>query len=448
MSSKSNFQMVIILSMLTGLLMGCSSSVKDPTETPSKLKIMYYDEMGYYSQYGTLFAAMFPEIDVEVISKNNVKYEKGKDMNKAVMEFIDAKKPDLLMLNGEQYKNMSSQGKLYDLESFIKRDKFDLEGTVLGITDYIRELSDGKLYGMSPAFFSKAVYYNKDLFAKYEIPFPENGMSWDKLLQLASRFPTTGSEEERIYGIKTYYSDDLYELGISMGGTLGLSFFNTSSMKMTMNSESWKAVFESALEAIKSETIYKGVNESGNGSYESYLFQNPFVAGKVAMTIDENYLVNQITEAQERFKDKAISNWDMVTMPVNPQNPNVTNSMSIDEIFAIDARSSNIDAAWNFISYVNSDEFARIKKEVSTGSLTSRTKYITDESGHNLEALYSLKPIESSIYKDNEKLPYGLFSKIVVLMQEELHKVTSERQSLSKALENIQAQGQQLLDGK
>ncbi|MCD9025964.1 hypothetical protein [Cohnella silvisoli] len=81
------------------------------------------------------------------------------------------------------------------------------------------------------------VVYNKDLFTKYEVPLPEDGMSWDSLLQLAARFPTSGTSEERIYGIKTNpYIYDLFHLGTSIGSTLG----------------SWKAVLETSQKVIQS----------------------------------------------------------------------------------------------------------------------------------------------------------------------------------------------------
>ncbi|WP_232189721.1 hypothetical protein [Cohnella silvisoli] len=87
-------------------------------------------------------------------------------------------------------------------------------------------------------------------------------------------------------------------------------------------------------------------------------------------------------------KEKAIKNWDVVTMPVNPQNPNVTDGTSLDQILAIDAKSSNIEAAWKFISYVNGDDYARVRSKTKLGSSPVRTKYFTDEEGHHLQTFW------------------------------------------------------------
>ncbi|BBI35015.1 ABC transporter substrate-binding protein [Cohnella abietis] len=448
MIRKFRIELIIVLAMLTGLLVGCSTKTEERSDTRSTLKVMYYDKNGYYYQYGMLFSALYPNVDVEVVSTNDINYEDGEDRNKALIKFIDEQKPDVLMLSAEQYKQLSNEGRLYDLDARAKRDKYDLDGIVPGVISYIRELSEGKLYGLSPSFYSKAVYYNKDLFTQYGVPLPEDKMSWDSLLQLAARFPTSGTGEDRIYGIQRKHSYDLYNLGTNIGSTMGLDVFNVSSMKMTINTDSWKAAFETAQKAIQSGAMYTIENQGAMSynTYEDYLFESPFINGKIAMVVDDNGLRNQIKAAQSANKERAIKNWDIVTVPVNPQNPDVTDTMSIDQIFAIDAKSTNIEAAWKFISYVNSDEFAKVKSKINSGSLPVRTKYIKDEEGHNLQAFISLKPVEATLYKDYDKLPNEFFSQILKLTQEQLSQVTNKQQSISEALDNIQKIGQELLN--
>jgi len=451
MRSKDSIQLFIVLGLITFLIAGCSSGNKEHPEARTTLKVMYYDENGFNYQYGMLFSALYPDIDVEVISWNNIKPKDGKDLNEAIFEFIDEKKPDVLMLNAKQYSQMSREGKLLNLEALMARDKFDPDGIVPGIVEYIREQSDGKLYGLAPSFYSKAVYYNKDLFVKHGIPFPEDRMSWDSLLQLADRFPTNGTEEDRIYGLRSSkYANDLYSFGTTIGSTMGLDVFNAASKQMTINSESWKQVFETAQKAIQSPTMFIDDNQFANSyvDYESFVFQDPFIRGKIAMVVDDNYLMSQIKESQKSNAEKAIKSWDLVTMPVNSQNPGVTSSTSVDQILAIDANSANIEAAWKFLSYINGNEFARVKAKSNMGSLPVRTKYIKDEEGHNLQAFYSLKPIESSVYQNYDKIPNETFGKIMELTQQQLKKVTDEELSVSEALDYIQVSGQHLLDAK
>jgi multiple sugar transport system substrate-binding protein len=440
--------LILCLLILTGILAGCSSSGNDSKENAvTSIKVMYYDERSFYQQYGMLFSAMFPEIEIEVVSTQTIQYEQGKDMNKAMQEFIDEQKPDVLMLDIEQYRQKASEGKLYNLEAFIKKDKYDLEGIIPGVIDYVKNQSDGILYGMAPNFSSQALYYNKDMFIKNGVPFPEDRMSWEQLLELAARFPTDGTKEDRIYGLKAGYNNNLYQFGLTMGNSMGLSFVNPTTMQMTINTDSWKAVFDTADKAIKSGSLYmENPNGMSNGSsYESYLLQDPFIGGKVAMVLDGNYLMNQIKEAKNVLKDKGVQNWDLVTVPVNPQSPDVSTGMSIYQIFAIDAQSTNTEAAWKFISYINGDEFARVTSKVQNGGFPIRTKYLAAEEGLNMAAFYSLKPSQSSIYKDFDKLPQDFFMKFDGITQQEMQGVTDGKVSVSEALDNLQNKGQQIL---
>ncbi|BBI36268.1 ABC transporter substrate-binding protein [Cohnella abietis] len=438
----------LFIAMLAGILAGCSSGGNDSKDgQKSSIKVMYYDERGFYQQYGMLFSALYPEVEVEIISTQSVNYEEGKDMKKAMQEFIDEKKPDVLMLSTDEYARMAGEGKLYNLDTLIKKDKYDIEGIVPGVIDYIKQQSDGVLYGLTPNFYGQAIYYNKDLFTKYGVPFPEDRMSWDKLLQLAERFPTNGTKEDRVYGLKQGYQSSLYYLGLNIGSSQGLSYINPTTMKMMINSDSWKAAFELADKAIKSGSLYTEDPYANNqgGTYESYLLSDPFIGGKVAMSIDGNYLLEQIKTAKTVLKDKGVQNWDLVTVPVNPQSPDESTGMSLNQIFAIDVKSPNIDAAWKFVSYVNGPEFARVTSKTQNGGFPTRTQFLSNEDGHHMEAFYSLKPTQSNMYKDFDKLPQEFYMRFEGLTQQEMQGVTAGTLKISEALDNIQTKGQQLL---
>ncbi|TVX98701.1 extracellular solute-binding protein [Cohnella terricola] len=435
------------LVLLAVLLAGCNPGAKEDVQTRTTLKVMYYSEDGFYYQYGMLFSALYPDIDLKVVSTNNAKPKEGQNINDAILELIKEQKPEVLMLNANQYKKLSNEGRLADLEALAAKDKFDLEGIVPGILEYIRNLSDGKLYGLSPSFYSNAVYYNKDLFTKYGVPFPEDRMSWEQLLQLASRFPTDGEEDRGVYGLKTDYDSGLDGLVRSIGGAMGLSYFNASSLQMTVDSDSWRNVIELANQALRAGYIYERGERNGAdlASYEDYLFQDPFINGKVAMSVGGSGLVNQIKGAQDANKERAVRNWDVVTVPVDPKKPNVTNTTSVDQILAIDGQSPNVSAAWKFIRYVNSDEYARVKSKATMGGYPVRTKYIADDEGHNLQAFYALTPVEETVYKDYDKMPNETFGKIMWLISDELAHVSEDKQTVEEAINRIQQEGQQLL---
>ncbi|MFC4599794.1 ABC transporter substrate-binding protein [Cohnella hongkongensis] len=433
--------------LIAGLAAGCSAGGNDETNNEiTSMKVMYYDERAFYQQYGMLFSTLYPEVEIEVIETSRVVYEEGKDMEKAMQDFVEEQKPDVLMLGASEYARMASEGKLYNLDTFIQKDKFDLEGIAPGILEYIKQQSDGILYGLAPEFHSQALFYNKDLFSKHGVTPPTDGMSWEEVLQLAARFPTDGSGEDRIYGLRAGYVTDLYQLGMMLGNRQGLSYINPTTQQLTINSDSWKKAFETADTALKSGSLYVEDRSGGfSGSYEDYLLQEPFIGQKVAMAIESNYMLDQIKEAKTRLKDKGVQNWDIVTVPINPANPNESTAMSVGQIFAISAQTANADAAWKFVQYINGDDFARVTSKLRNGSFPSRTKYIESEEGINMAAFYSMKPMARDMYRDYDKLPRDFLMKFDGLTQQEFQGVKDGSLTIAEALDNLQAKGQQLL---
>lgn len=100
---------------------------------------------------------------------------------------------------------LAQEGKLYNLDSIITQEKFDLEGYMPGLVDMIREHGGGSLYGLAPSFYTSAIYYNAELFRENNIEPPRNKMTWQEVLDLSSRFASVGSGENQVYGYYQRY---------------------------------------------------------------------------------------------------------------------------------------------------------------------------------------------------------------------------------------------------
>jgi multiple sugar transport system substrate-binding protein len=444
--------------LAVGLVSGCSGSDGEKSvpglkplgkDEQATIKVMYYDERSFFSQYGQLFMSKFPNIDLQVSSTTGI-FKPNEDYDKAVEKFIEAQQPDIIMLHEGQYDKFVGEGKLLDLEAVVKEDKFDLTGIHPGILELLRTKGDGKLHGLAPEFYSRAVFYNKNLFDQYGVTYPKDQMSWDELLSLAKRFPTDGEKDKRVYGLYEQYEQGVFRMGSDIGHTNGLAYVDAGSMKMTIQTDGWKKAFQTAIDALQSKAIYKpepGQDMPRGGSMEEYLKQNLFIAGRAAMTIEGPYLLNNLKQAKDALKDITPPNWEVVTMPVDPNHPDSGMGLSVGQIFAINAKSANQRAAWEFIKYISGDEFAKIMSRSQTsGGMLSRTAYVKDKDGHNLEAFYKLKPISGTLYQDYQKLPQTFFQSFQPLAEAELTEVLNNKKTLDAALQNIQTQGQAQLE--
>lgn len=87
-----------------------------------------------------------------------------------------------------------------DLTPYVTKNKYDLNRFnpvfIQEIKDYTR---DGKLYGLPvPPFFPNVLYYNKDLFDKFGVPYPKDGMTWDEVYDLSKKMTRMdGSKQVR-----------------------------------------------------------------------------------------------------------------------------------------------------------------------------------------------------------------------------------------------------------
>lgn len=454
---KNWFKIAISVALIATFLVGCSiGGSGEENKTPATLKVMYYDEGSFFQDYGMLFSALYPEVDIQVVSTNslyrNRNDEEEFDHEKAMQEFIDKEKPDVMMIDMSQFEKMAQDGKLIDLEANMTKDNFDTEGLVPGMIDYMKTLGGGQLYGLPSSFNSSVLFYNKSLFDKYNITYPTDQMTWSEVIALARQFPIEGEPEERIYGLKVGYNGDLNEMSNMIANAEGLKFVNPATKQMTINTAGWKNAVQTAYDAIKSDTLYfenRNNGMMGSSSYEDYLLRNPFTSNRLAMTIDGSHFMREMKEAADYITEegKVIKDWDIVTIPVSPQFPDESPSTWYNNIFSIAKDSPNVDVAWKFISYISSEEYARVKSKLTyNNGFSIHTKYIKDEEGRNYEAFYKLKPSKQQMdYTEFDKLPSQFSMMFHNYMNEEFRAIQEGKKSVEEALEVLQVKGEELL---
>lgn len=123
------------------------------------------------------------------------------------------------------------------------------------ILKLLRDKGNGKLFGLSPTFNSSALYDNIDLFQKYGVEPPTDSMSWDEVLKLAKRFPTDGSEKDRIYGFSTQSHSSVFDMVWTISRTNGLRILNPDATQVTLAGDGWKRVLQTVVDAVKSKAV-------------------------------------------------------------------------------------------------------------------------------------------------------------------------------------------------
>lgn len=369
------------------------------------------------------------------------------DGEEAFNELVEKEKPDVLLLNPGTFAEYINDGKLLELDPFIKKDQYSVEGIYPGLLDMLKELGGGKLYGLAPTFYGNAVFYNQELFRKYGVEPPHDQMNWQEILDLARRFPTDGDEESRVFGFGNDYSASVDYLINKIASSEDLMYVNPATMKVTVDTDSWKRVYELAIQASNAGVIYSP-KDGGfmGGTIEQFYRSQPFLMGRVAMMIGDPFTLQMLKQAKTAIKDYKPFELGMVSGPVDPADPSTTRNAGINEIFAIHAQSANQDIAWEFLKFVNGEDYARVKSRSMNGDLMSRMGFMKDDNGQSLDVFYALKPKLNRNDMNSRKIPTEFRGQFQSLMSEEIAQVQENKKSLDEALKTIQEKGQAALD--
>ncbi|MCY7483549.1 MULTISPECIES: extracellular solute-binding protein [Paenibacillus] len=429
---KTSILLLGMMSVLTGCF-GEKQVLEPLDEGKGKLKVTYYSEKSFYSDYGNYFNIKFPDIEVEVISTAETDME----------ELLDKQKPDVVLLSEHMFETYAQQGKLYALDDIIAQEKFDLEGYMPGLIDMIRTKGRGKLYGLTPYFYNEVIYYNRDLFQAYNIELPRNQMSWQEILALSKRFDGMRTGDNEIYGL--YQSPS--SLLINIANTLSLQVFDAKGEKLRIRSDGWEQAMQMATDAVRNYP--PGQVEGMN---------NLFLMGKAAMIMDGPWFAKELQRAPLHNKTLSTMNWDMVTVPVDLKRPDESSKVRLTKMYAIMADSTNKRAAWEFVQFVNGLSMEKVASRNPISTLPTRHQFFKQLEGRSTEPFYMLKPrlsTESSppegswgfwVGYGNKHVPEDFYSPFNELLDKSLQAVMQHEITPEEAVNELDAKGQLLLN--
>jgi multiple sugar transport system substrate-binding protein len=455
---KKLFSLSVIAALILALLSACGGGgTKEGELEPlgkddkAKIKVMFWDSQYFFNEYGNLFVSKFPNVEIEVADMHSVFGDQSSDQTKAIDKFIEEQKPDVLLLQPDAYEKYAAEGKLFSLESVIKQDEFKTEGMHPAILKLLRDKGNGSLYGLSPDFSSSAILYNIDLFKKHGVDLPKDSMTWEELFDLAKRFPTDGTPENRIYGFVPEIYMTISDLIYLIGAGQDLKVMNADASQVNVNTDSWKKVYQSTLDVAKSGSMYVP-NEKDNPqtmmTMEDMYKRDLFITGRAAMSFGRPWEIQSIVQAKDVLKDVQPVNWGIVTAPVDPKNRNQSSYMNVSNIFSVNASSPNLRAAWEFVKYISSEEFAKIKAKSQTGNLLTWTAYNQDQDGRKLDAFYKLEP-KSNSSSDFDHVSTNFYLGYRDIVDSEAKEVLADKKTVDEALKSIQDRAQaELLKAK
>ena len=163
---------------------GCSKPAGDSKIVVLRMTVWdKQDTLDFYEQaFKNEFYKTHPNIRVEVESVPWLRM-----FDKLLVSTAGGRTPDVSRISSTYFVPCAAKNLLEDLDPYIKGDpEFD-------ISDFYKPAVEGwgtykgRIYAIPGDVDIYAMYYNKNMFDKYHIPYPDGTWDWDKFLEVAKK---------------------------------------------------------------------------------------------------------------------------------------------------------------------------------------------------------------------------------------------------------------------
>lgn len=461
--------LALVSAMTAGLLAACGGGNEQPGANEERvLRIATSYGSGpndewLRREYTEIFEFMHPEIEIEIVATYDERMRygyrsggSGDEDFKTPMEMLKEQlegptPPDVIIMNLEDIRELSSEGYLQPLDPLIQKAEMNLDEFVPAVVEGLKSQSDdGNLYGLAPMFSSSVLMYNKKHFADLNLPFPTDGMTWDEVFNLA-RQVSRGEGNDRIYGFSfsNYrYNDIWYDMNVYTA-PLQLQMFDENAERMLVNNQDWKDVWNTMIE-LKNEGVFPEPRNWNDPIMMQPFEQGPYdynsmLSGKVAMAIVHYYdlveIIN-VNRSAANIEGFEPIDWDVVSVPTHPQAPDVGGNVWLNGVIGISNNAQNSDDAWKFIEFLMSERWAQTKSK-SINQLVTWKKYNEPIDGldYNLEAFFRNKPVINTMYNSKLYREMPDLWQVQHIGQMKFQEVLNEDKTVDEALAEWETEG-------
>lgn len=291
------------------------------------------EEAASHERVGEAFMAEHPEIKIEFYNEPWGDYFTKVETLWASGD--SAAIPDVLFLWPTP--KYAAQGVLENLDPFIEQSGYNLDDywpALLESASY-----EGSVYGFPRDISVEALYYNKDMFDEAGIAYPDDTWTWDDLRSAAEQL-TIKDASGRVERYGLAMEAGKWQLWVGQNGG--------SSLDDMRNPSSCTLGDPAALDAL---TFFADLMNDGFAMRDADLSQaggdaGVFSSGQAAMIIQNSSRVSAFNAAG--------LNYDVAVVPI-PEGGQRSASAG-GAAWVMSAASDNKDAAWTFLSWLQSTD--------------------------------------------------------------------------------------------
>lgn len=333
----------------------------------------YVKEEIFQKQVGDFIKKKFPNVTIKHVAWDNP--------GRQYKDLIAAGTiPDIIMddtrMNVQRY--LIDNDLQYDISDLIKKYNFDTSKLNPAYMAQIKNLTpDGKIYGLPFYNNDFALFYNKDIFDKFGVDYPKDGMTYDEIYELAKKLT-------RVEGDVTYKGFSQNPGHYLNYNQLSLSPLSKTEDKGDMSDPNWKKL-------VDNMRRFYDIPANQFDTVETFA-SKPSIAMAVATVSD--HLV-------KFYEENKNLNFDIASVPSLSDAPNTKYQPNVYSMY-ITKQSKKKDLAFQVMDALLSEEHQiELAKEGVIGPL--QTDAVKAAFGKNLPQMQG-KHVES-IFNSKNAMP-------------------------------------------
>jgi ABC-type sugar transport system, periplasmic component len=304
------------------VLAGCSNS-KPSAKVGGSLSFYYWDDAqkGIMNQIIAGYNKQYPNVKV-----NSTIIPYSQYWIKLQTALPAGTGPDIFWMNGPSAPDYVQKGLIANLTDLIKKDNINLNNFTQSVVKLYT--FNKKIYAIPKDKDTIGLFYNKALFDKAGLAYPDDTWNWDSLLSNAEKLTNSGN-----YG---FVASDAENSGFgNFIYQAGGSFYGSDRKTATVNT----AQVEKAIRFLV-DTMYKYKVSPTAAEQQENSGESLFEAGKVAMLPDGCWMA--ATFYKSLGKDLGVA-----SLPKDEKSASIAHGIG----FVMNAKSKNLDTAWSFLKY-------------------------------------------------------------------------------------------------
>lgn len=266
-------------------------------------------------------------------------------LDKLMISSAGGRPPDVTRISSEWFPPIAAKGLLEPLDDYIERDNYDLD-------DFYPEsiegwgVWNGRVLEIPTDIDIYAMYYNKDMFDKYKLPYPDETWDWDKYLEVAKKLTldTNGDGVIDQWGttLDMWWQDYVY----ANGGTIIGPDPATGDVQCTLDQPAAYDGLQFMADLINKYHVSPTAEEAANQGTSKL-----FTSGKIGMTISGSW-------AAELIYKNEITTFKYDVAPI-PKGPKERVSIICGAAYAVLKRSQHKEEAWELVKWMTGKEYQR-----------------------------------------------------------------------------------------